>query len=88
MGIISWVVVGLIAGLLARLVVPGDGPRGLIVTTVVGMVGAVVGGTLIGLLGGVGATGLNMWSVLVATLGAIVLLFVYRLLTGSRSGRA
>ena len=88
MGIISWVVVGLIAGLLARLVVPGDGPRGLIVTTVVGMVGAVVGGTLIGLLGGVGATGLNVWSVLVATLGAIVLLFVYRLLTGSRSGRA
>ncbi len=87
MGIISWVVVGLIAGLLARLVVPGDGPRGLIVTTVVGMVGAVVGGTLIGLLGGVGATGLNVWSVLVATLGAIVLLFVYRLLTGSRSGR-
>ena len=87
MGIISWVVVGLIAGLLARLVVPGDGPRGLIVTTVVGMVGAVVGGALIGLLGGGGATGLNVWSVLVATLGAIVLLFVYRLLTGSRSGR-
>ena len=87
MGIISWVVVGLIAGLLARLVVPGDGPRGLIVTTVVGMVGAVIGGTLIGLLGGVGATGLNVWSVLVATLGAIVLLFIYRLLTGSRSGR-
>ena len=52
------------------------------------MVGAVVGGALIGLLGGVGATGLNVWSVLVATLGAIVLLFVYRLLTGSRSGRA
>lgn len=88
MGIISWVVVGLIAGLLAKLVVPGAGPRGLIVTTVVGMVGAVVGGTLIGLLGGVGATGLNVWSVLVATLGAIVLLLVYRLLTGSRSGRA
>ena len=87
MGIISWVVVGLIAGLLARLVVPGDGPRGLIVTTVLGMVGAVVGGALVGLLEGVGATGLNAWSVLVATLGAIVLLFVYRLLTGSRSGR-
>ena len=87
MGIVSWVLVGLIAGLLARLVVPGDGPRGLIVTTVVGMVGAVVGGGLIGLLGGVGATGLNVWSVLVATLGTIVLLFVYRLLTGGRSRR-
>ncbi len=85
MGIVSWVVVGLIAGLLARLLVPGDGPRGLIVTTVVGMVGAVVGGALVGLLGGAGATGLNVWSVLVATLGAIVLLFVYRLLTGGHS---
>ena len=52
-----------------------------------GMVGAVVGGALIGLLGGVGATGLNVWSVLVATLGAVVLLFVYQLLTGSRSRR-
>jgi uncharacterized membrane protein YeaQ/YmgE (transglycosylase-associated protein family) len=46
------------------------------------MVGAVVGGALIGLLGGVGAPGLNVWSVLVATLGAIVLLFVYRLGVG------
>jgi uncharacterized membrane protein YeaQ/YmgE (transglycosylase-associated protein family) len=88
MGIVSWVVVGLIAGLQARLVVPGDGPRGLIVTTVVGLVGAMVGGALVGLLGGVGATGLNVWSILVATLGAIVLLFVYRLLTGGRSRRA
>ncbi|HSK83220.1 MAG TPA: GlsB/YeaQ/YmgE family stress response membrane protein [Rubrobacter sp.] len=83
MGIISWIVVGLIAGLLAKLVVPGEGPGGLIVTTIIGMIGAVVGGALIGLLGGVGATGLNVWSVLVATLGAILLLFVYRLFTGS-----
>jgi uncharacterized membrane protein YeaQ/YmgE (transglycosylase-associated protein family) len=60
MAIVSCMVVGLIAGLLARLLVPGDGPRGLIVTTVVGMVGAVVGGALIGLLGGAGATGLNV----------------------------
>lgn len=84
MGIISWIVVGLIAGLLAKLVVPG-GPGGLIVTTIIGMIGAVVGGVLIGLLGGVGATGLNIWSVLVATMGATILLYVYRLFTGSRS---
>lgn len=87
MGIISWIVVGLIAGLLARLIVRGGGPEGLIVTTVIGMVGAVVGGALISLLGGVGATGLNVWSVLVATLGAVILLFVYRLFTGSRYRR-
>ena len=84
MGIISWIVVGLIAGLLARFLLPGDDPGGLIVTTLVGMAGAVVGGILIGVLGGAGATGFNVWSILVATLGAVVLLFVYRLLTGGR----
>jgi uncharacterized membrane protein YeaQ/YmgE (transglycosylase-associated protein family) len=84
MGILSWIVVGLIAGLLAKLILPGDNPGGLIVTTVIGMVGAVVGGFVIGILGGAGATGFNVWSILVATLGAIILLFVYRLFTGGR----
>jgi uncharacterized membrane protein YeaQ/YmgE (transglycosylase-associated protein family) len=84
-GIISWIVVGLIAGLLAKLLLPGDDPGGLIITTLVGMAGAVVGGVLIGVFGGVGATGFNIWSILVATLGAVVLLLVYRLITGGRS---
>lgn len=84
MGILSWIVVGLIAGLLAKLVMPGDDTGGLIVTTLVGKAGAVVGGFLVGILGGTGAMGFNIWSILVATLGAIVLLFVYRLLAGSR----
>lgn len=85
MGIISWIVVGLIAGLLAKLLLPGDDPGGLIITTLVGMAGAVVGGVLIGVFGGAGATGFNIWSILVATLGAVVLLLVYRLITGGRS---
>ncbi len=84
MGIVSWILVGFIAGLLAKLLLPGDDPGGLIVTTVIGMVGAVVGGILIGILGGAGATGFNVWSILVATLGAIILLFVYRLFAGAR----
>jgi uncharacterized membrane protein YeaQ/YmgE (transglycosylase-associated protein family) len=84
MGILSWIVVGLIAGLLAKLVLPGDDPGGLIVTTLIGMAGALVGGFLIGVLGGAGATGFNIWSVLVATLGAVILLAVYRLFAGSR----
>jgi uncharacterized membrane protein YeaQ/YmgE (transglycosylase-associated protein family) len=84
LGIISWIVVGLIAGLLAKFLLPGDGPGGLIITTLIGMAGAVVGGVLIGVLGGAGATGFNVWSILVATLGAVVLLFVYRLITGGR----
>ncbi len=84
MGILSWIVVGLIAGLLAKVILPGDDPGGLITTTLIGMVGAVVGGSVIGILGGVGATGFNVWSILVATLGAMILLSIYRLFAGSQ----
>jgi len=80
MGIISWIVVGLLAGALAKLVLPGDDPGGIIVTAIIGMVGAVVGGFVFGIFGGTGATGFNVWSILVATVGAIVLLLIYRLI--------
>jgi uncharacterized membrane protein YeaQ/YmgE (transglycosylase-associated protein family) len=79
MGILAFIVVGLIAGLLAKLVLPGDDPGGLIVTTLVGIAGAFVGGFVVGILGGAGITGINIWSILVATLGAVVLLAIYRL---------
>jgi uncharacterized membrane protein YeaQ/YmgE (transglycosylase-associated protein family) len=72
-------VVGLIAGLLARWITPGPDPGGIIVTVLVGMAGASVGGFVVGILGGAGATGLNVWSILVATLGALILLFLYNL---------
>ncbi len=81
MGLISWIVVGAIAGLLAKWIMPGEGPGGFIVTIILGMAGASVGGFVMSILGGTGATGFNPWSVLVATLGAIVLLFVYGLIT-------
>jgi uncharacterized membrane protein YeaQ/YmgE (transglycosylase-associated protein family) len=80
MGIISWIVVGLIAGLLAKWIMPGSGPGGFIVTVLIGMAGASLGGFIVGLLGGAGVTGFNIWSILVATLGAIVLLFLYGLI--------
>jgi uncharacterized membrane protein YeaQ/YmgE (transglycosylase-associated protein family) len=79
MGIISWIIVGLIAGALGKMILPGDDPGGFIVTILIGMAGALVGGFIVGLLGGTGATGFNIWSILVATIGAIVLLAVYRL---------
>ena len=79
MGILALIVVGLIAGLLAKLVLPGDDPGGLIATTLVGIAGAFVGGFVVGILGGAGVTGINIWSILVATLGAVVLLAIYRL---------
>ena len=80
MGLISWIVVGLIAGLLARWITPGPDPGGIIVTVLVGMAGASVGGFVVGILGGAGATGFNVWSILVATLGALILLFLYNLI--------
>ena len=73
MGIITWIIVGLIAGALAKLVMPGDDPGGIIVTILIGVAGAFVGGLVVGLLGVTGVTGLSIWSIVVATLGAIVL---------------
>ena len=87
MGIISWIVVGLIAGALAKLVLPGDDPGGIIVTAVIGMVGAVVGGFVFGIFGGTGATGFNVWSIVVATVGALVLLLIYRVIAETLSLR-
>lgn len=84
MGIIAWIVVGLIAGVLAKLIMPGDDPGGFIVTILLGIVGAFVGGFVVNLLGGAGVSGFNLWSILVATLGAIILLAIYRLVAGRR----
>ena len=58
---------------------PGDDPGGIIVTIIIGIVGAFVGGFVVNLFGGAGVSGFNIWSILVATLGAIILLAIYRL---------
>jgi uncharacterized membrane protein YeaQ/YmgE (transglycosylase-associated protein family) len=79
MGILAWIVVGLIAGVLAKLIMPGDDPGGIIVTILIGIVGAFIGGFVVNLFGGAGVSGFNIWSILVATLGAIILLAIYRL---------
>ncbi len=85
MGILAWIVVGLIAGLLAKLIMPGRDPGGLIVTTLIGIAGAFVGGLVVQFLGGAGITGINIWSILVAALGAIILLAIYRMFAGRRA---
>ncbi len=86
MGIISWIVVGLIAGVLAKLIMPGKDPGNWLITIVIGIIGAILGGFLVGLfVPGDLITGINITTILVATAGAIVLLIVYRLIT-SRSG--
>ena len=84
MGILSWIVLGLIAGALAKFIMPGDDPGGIIVTIVIGIVGAVIGGFIASTLGFGAVTGFNVGSIAVAVLGAVVLLVGYRMLKKSR----
>jgi uncharacterized membrane protein YeaQ/YmgE (transglycosylase-associated protein family) len=78
-GIILWIVFGLIAGALAKLIMPGDDPGGFIVTTILGIVGALIGGFIAVQLGFGDVTGFDIRSFLIAIAGALLLLFVYRL---------
>lgn len=84
MGILAWIVIGLIAGALGKLIMPGDDPGGIIVTTLTGMVGAVVGGFVMYSILGFNQGGF-VWSIIVATIGAIILLAIYRLIVGRRT---
>jgi uncharacterized membrane protein YeaQ/YmgE (transglycosylase-associated protein family) len=78
MGILSWILLGLIAGALGKLIMPGDDPGGIIVTILIGIVGAVVGGFIATLIGFGGISGFDFRSLLIAILGSILLLFIYR----------
>ncbi len=84
MGILAWIIVGIIAGALAKMVVPGEGPGGIIGDLIVGVVGALIGGWVFNAFGHMGATGINIWSILVAFIGAVILLFIIRAFTGRR----
>ena len=86
MSLLAWIVVGLIAGWLASQVVPSR--FGIIGDTLIGMVGALVGGFLFEQFGSTGTTGFNIWSVLVAFVGAVVLLVLIRAVSGQRVLRA
>jgi uncharacterized membrane protein YeaQ/YmgE (transglycosylase-associated protein family) len=79
MSILAWIVLGLIVGVLAKAVVPGEGPGGIVGDIVVGIVGALVGGWLFNSFGHVGVVGFDLYSMLVALVGAVVLLVVLRL---------
>jgi uncharacterized membrane protein YeaQ/YmgE (transglycosylase-associated protein family) len=79
-GIISWIVIGAIAGVVARRIVPGPDPGRSIITIILGMAGASLGGFVFGVLSGGEATSFEAWSLPVATLGALVLLCLYGLI--------
>jgi len=78
LGVLGWILFGLVVGIIAKLLMPGRDPGGFIVTTILGIVGAVVGGFLGRTLGFYGPG--EPAGFLMATLGAVVLLFIYRLL--------
>jgi uncharacterized membrane protein YeaQ/YmgE (transglycosylase-associated protein family) len=80
MGILSWIVFGLIAGAVAKFLMPGDDPGGIIVTILLGIVGAVLGGFIASYLGFGGASAFDLRSFLVAIGGAILLLLGYRMI--------
>jgi uncharacterized membrane protein YeaQ/YmgE (transglycosylase-associated protein family) len=84
MSIIAWIVVGLIAGVLAKLILPGNDPGGWILTIVLGIVGALLGGFVWSLVGEAEVTGINFTSIAIATLGAIIVLALYRLVVARR----
>ena len=81
MGILSWIVLGLVAGANAKAIMPGRDPGGFIVTAIIGIVGAIIGGFLGGLLGFGGVNSFDIRSLLVAIVGSLVLLFIYRAAT-------
>jgi uncharacterized membrane protein YeaQ/YmgE (transglycosylase-associated protein family) len=78
MGIITWIIFGLIAGALAKLIMPGNDPGGFIITILLGIAGAIVGGFIGTALGFGDVTGFNFGSFIIAVLGAIILLVLYR----------
>jgi uncharacterized membrane protein YeaQ/YmgE (transglycosylase-associated protein family) len=78
MGIVSWIVFGLIAGLLAKFVMPGDDGGGFIKTTLIGVAGAMIGGFLGTRLGFGDVTGFNLRSFAIASAGAVLVLWLYR----------
>ncbi|HEY7706212.1 MAG TPA: GlsB/YeaQ/YmgE family stress response membrane protein [Gaiellaceae bacterium] len=86
MGIIAFIILGLLAGLIAKAILPGDDPGGLILTTIIGVIGAILGGFLAGALFDADPMDefFDISSWLTAIVGALVLLVIYRMVAGRR----
>ncbi len=86
MGILTWIILGLVVGALAKFFMPGDDPGGIFVTILLGIAGAFLGG-MIGSMLGIGTiTGFNMLSILLAIVGAVLLLVLYRVIRRPHRG--
>lgn len=80
MGLLSWIILGLLAGFIAKKLLPEVAGGGMFITLLLGVIGATVGGYLGSLIGFGDVTGLNLMSLLLAVFGAMVVLFVYKLM--------
>jgi uncharacterized membrane protein YeaQ/YmgE (transglycosylase-associated protein family) len=87
MGIISWIVFGLFAGLVARWLTPGAGPQGCLITSALGIAGAAIGGWIGTQLGLGTVTGFDIRSFFLAIIGAMLLLLAYRFIRPEKAGK-
>ncbi|BCG48198.1 UPF0410 protein [Citrifermentans bremense] len=86
MGILTWIILGLVVGALAKLLMPGDDPGGIFMTILLGIAGAFLGGMIGSMLGIGSITGFNMLSIVLAIVGAIILLVLYRVIRNPHRG--
>jgi len=77
----------IVAGALAKMVVPGEGPGGILGDLLIGILGAFIGGFLGNMITGSGLNGFTLWSIVLAVLGALILLWIYRMATRGRAPR-
>lgn len=84
MSVFGWIFLGLIAGFLASKIVNSSG-QGMLLDIVLGIVGAIVGGLVFSMFGATGVTGFNIYSLIVAVIGSVVVLWLYHALTGRRT---
>jgi len=85
MGIIGWIIIGALAGWIASMITGNNRKMGAGLNILVGIIGGFLGGIIMNLFGGYGMTGFNLWSLLVATGGAVVLLFIVNLIVPRRA---
>ena len=84
MSFLSWIVLGLISGFIASKIVNASG-QGVVTDIVLGIIGAIAGGWLFNAIGHIGVTGVNLYSILVAVVGAVIVLLIYHALVGKRA---
>ncbi|MDB5160452.1 MAG: Transglycosylase-associated protein [Candidatus Saccharibacteria bacterium] len=84
LGFIGWIILGGLAGWVASMIAGTNARQGLLGNIIAGIIGGILGGFVFGLFGGAGVTGFNLWSFLVALVGAVIVLFIWRAITGGR----